>query len=328
MILWIALGLVMLGGPYGAWAAPFSNVIVFGDSLSDTGNAFAGTGGTIPIVPPYFPGRFSNGPNYVEGLAAGLGLQATAVAFGGTNFAVGGARIGRFTPPLLAAPSLLDQGTLFLSHVPSADPTALYVVFGGANDVRDVAFGFAPLTTIPTAVNDLATLITTLAQAGATNFLVPNLPNLGTTPESHAVDLLSPGFAANATTLSRAFDTLLASRLASLEATLGLTIHSLDVFALLDSAVANPVAFGLSNVTEACIGQGNIGADITVGDSTPCVDPDQYLFWDAIHPTAHGHAILATAALHTVVPEPATAVFMSLGVLGLLGYSWFRRFAV
>src|SRR6516164_3574154 len=69
----------------------YSNLIVFGDSISDTGNGFLFTGG-VATAPPYFDGHFSNGPMWVEVLADRLGLPAPAPSLGGgTNYAFGGA---------------------------------------------------------------------------------------------------------------------------------------------------------------------------------------------------------------------------------------------
>src|SRR4029434_218915 len=56
---------------------PFDHIVVFGDSLSDTVNA----------------GRFSNGPVWVEQLAARLEVALRPTQAGGLNFAVGGARL-------------------------------------------------------------------------------------------------------------------------------------------------------------------------------------------------------------------------------------------
>ncbi len=73
----VLLGLVAIMS-IQAWSAPaFEHLVVFGDSLSDTGNA----------------GRFSNGPVWVEHLADRLGLKLSPSQRGGSNFAVGGARL-------------------------------------------------------------------------------------------------------------------------------------------------------------------------------------------------------------------------------------------
>src|SRR5262245_1866124 len=84
---------VALCTSYGAaLAGPFSNLVVFGDSLSDVGNISNATFGTNP-GPYYWNGRFSNGPVYTETLATGLGLPAMARSTaGGNDYAYGGAQ--------------------------------------------------------------------------------------------------------------------------------------------------------------------------------------------------------------------------------------------
>ena len=82
-------------------AEPFTAIIAIGDSLTDSGNAFRATsslpGQAIPVSPPYFRGRFSNGLMWVEHLANAVGLQITPSLDGGTNFAFGGATTGSKT---------------------------------------------------------------------------------------------------------------------------------------------------------------------------------------------------------------------------------------
>src|SRR5947208_1472956 len=76
-----------------AAAGPFSNLVMFGDSLSDIGNI-----AQAPLIntpgPYYWNGRFSNGPVYAETLATGLGLPplSRSTASGGTDYAYGGAK--------------------------------------------------------------------------------------------------------------------------------------------------------------------------------------------------------------------------------------------
>lgn len=100
------------------------SLFVFGDSLSDTGNFYGAT--QQPQSPPYFTGRFSNGPVAVEGLAQQLGFTIAA------NYAWGGARTGRdnfFDNPQLNLefPGLLEQIDQFRNSLgtTSADPNAV-----------------------------------------------------------------------------------------------------------------------------------------------------------------------------------------------------------
>ncbi len=69
-----------------ARADSFSAVFVYGDSLSDNGNLHSAVG--LP-PPPYYNGRFSNGPVAVEQLAAQLVAPLFDFAWGGATTGVG-----------------------------------------------------------------------------------------------------------------------------------------------------------------------------------------------------------------------------------------------
>ena len=102
---------------------------MFGDSLSDTGNLYRATGNLIP-PPPYFNGRLSNGPLWVEYLAPKLNLTYTPQ----TNFAFAGATTGTLNTTLPIFPGLQQEVNQFTALNPVADPAALYIVWSGAND--------------------------------------------------------------------------------------------------------------------------------------------------------------------------------------------------
>lgn len=278
-----------------ATAASFTGFYVFGDSLSDSGNIYATSSGTYPPA-PYFDGRFSNGPTYAENLATRYGFTAAPSLLGGSNYAFGGATAGGSSA---MPPSLGDQVSMFRAQPGAADSSALYVVWAGGNDLRvdPSAVG------IGSALGGISGAIQGLYQEGARNFLVMNLPNLGLTPEAQA-----NGTVAAATFGSMTFNSYFSSTIGGLQGALaGSNIRTLDTFALLSSIVANPVAAGLANVTDACF-----------TGTAVCANPGGYLFWDGIHPTAAGHRLIADAAYNVLaVPEPETYALMLAG-LGLL----------
>lgn len=298
----LAALIAVINAPLSAHA--FSAMYVFGDSLSDSGNIHSLVG--IPVA-PYVDGYFSNGPVWVQTLASRLGLPATTPSnLGGNNYAWGGARISGAGFPS----SLVAQQQTYLGDTGGvADPDALYVVWGGGNDVRNNDDANGP--------TDIGTIISNLAAAGATNFLVPNLPDIGLTPESLA-GLAPGGDAALMTALTLAHNTALATQVADLSAAdPSLNIVLFDVFSIFNMLVADPAAFGFANANAACY-EGLLG---TGGPGAVCANPDEYVFWDGIHPTATAHALLGNMAadLVQVVPIPGAIWLMGSALFGLIG---------
>lgn len=286
----LVLAAGMLAAP--ALAAPlYSSLYVFGDSLSDNGNRYALTGGAMPAA-PYWGGRFSNGPVAAEVLAQGLGLGSGAFH----DMAIGGAKTGSTLG--IDMGSQLDVYVAALGSA-GADPDALYLVWGGANDLRDN--GDAP--TLVSTVQNLVDIVGALYAKGARNFLLPNMPDLGLTPEG-----LASGNPGGATALSEAFNSALAVAYAGLADALDYEhFFYFDVMALQREIVGDPSAFGFSNVIANCM-------------TTSGCDPDTFLYWDDVHPTAAAHRILGQAML-AEVPEPQTLLLVLLAVAMMLRFT-------
>ncbi|MDH3673756.1 MAG: SGNH/GDSL hydrolase family protein [Gammaproteobacteria bacterium] len=299
LLAWMALPTVVLAGN------SYSKLIIFGDSLSDPGNAFALTGqASVPpydnlsqfLVPdaPYARGgkHFSNGKTWVEQLAKTLKLNRSAgpawrLPGVFCNFAVGGARAGGTSPTDLPGQIAFFLGGRILSE-PLDDALAVIVI--GGNDVRDAVTAFNPadpsaaLGIVAGAVTAIVDSIKALKVSGVRKVLVGNVPNIALTPAIMRADAIFPGAAAAAAFLSVAFNDLLVRELAGL----GDGIVVLDIFGTITDVAANPSAFGLTNTTTACV----------MPNRPPfaCRKPDEFAFWDGIHPTKVVHAILAGEA--------------------------------
>jgi phospholipase/lecithinase/hemolysin len=297
-----AIAMLAQGLLAGTSQAGFSSVVAFGDSLSDTGNVFAVTG---QPAAPYSQGRFSNGPVWVEDLATKLGDAPPAPsAKGGTDFAWGGAESGNgFSPQ--NTPNLLSQVGSFLALGKPLGPNDLVTVWAGGNDFIDGQ------TNPQVPVDNITTAITQLAGAGGKTFLVPGLPLLGEIPGTASLPQAQrDGLDA----LSTAFNADLTAKAGQLQSSLGVTVKVLDVSAIIQAVRANPGAYNFTNTTTGAVNDGVIsGAG--------------YLFWDNLHPTAPGHAILAGAAFNMLAPVPEPSTFALGGIAGvvLLGRAAVKR---
>jgi len=304
----IGLSVLFLALPGLAVAqTTFSQIVVFGASLSDPGNAFELTGEqSIPpyntldslLVPgaPYAKGghHFSNGATWIEQLARPLGLSAYVLpAFKGenvkaANYAIGGAR----ARTVAGSASLSAEVNAFLQDVGNAASSdALYVLEFGGNDIRD-----ALVSGNPAIINDaLAAIggnIQMLYNAGARKFFVWNTPNLKLTP---AIRMLGPAAGIYAEMFSNAFNAGLGAVLDGLASLPEIKIVRFDAYGILNGLVSDPQAFGLSIVDKACV----------MPNDPPfeCETPNDFLFWDGIHPTSAVHAILAQDAAFALAQQ-------------------------
>jgi phospholipase/lecithinase/hemolysin len=221
-------------------AASYNGVVVYGDSLSDNGNLYNFLGKLYP-PPPYYHGRFSNGPVAAEYVATHYSAPLSDFAWGGATSGVGDeADLGTQTKlGLLGLPGMLTQYVLNVNKItPTLAANGLFVLWGGANDFDSNGLTTA---TADRAVSDLVTLIVALKLKGVQHILVLNMPDLGVTPSYR-----NGGKGAQGTQLSSYFNTKLAAALQ------GLGVKSFDTFTLVDDMVANPSKYGFTNVTDPC----------------------------------------------------------------------------
>jgi phospholipase/lecithinase/hemolysin len=298
-------------------APDYTAIVVFGDSLSDTGNVAdlteAKYGVRVPgPVADYTDGRFTDGADtlppaenyfgvWIEQLAATFPSRPAVKASldGGTNYAYGFAFTGRGTSVFSfgTADSLFvtinnigQQITDYLATHPKINDKTLFVVWGGANDLLNAT---SEDEVIDAGINQTLN-IQKLIDAGATQFIIPNLPPLGLVPRLSG----SPATSVPATAAAKLYNEVLGGGIALLrDFNFGrhLNLSQLDVFDLFDEIVAAPSKFSLVNVTASSQGMP--------------VDPDTFLFWDDLHPTTHGHNILAVTAARVLAQNAGREEF-------------------
>ncbi len=333
------LALTFLGGAgtsaFAQTPPAFTQIVVFGDSLSDTGNVRDRTGsvsgGTVDYPSHTFNfsnGRFTNDDQTDPSSALYLGVwhEQLALGFlslpiatysqgGGLNYAFGGGTTNDGTHEEVAVSTPFGDVTITVddmgkqmddylaSHL--VDPAALYVVWGGGNDLRN---DDSPGNVTATAARATA-LAGRLINAGAQYIMVPNVPPLGDIPRYlndpervNSLNLASENYRRE---LSADLDALLGSL-----APQGITptIYRPDAWTNTIRMFSDGLRYGFVNTYAPA--QDN------------SVNPDQFLFWDDVHPTTAGHYQIAKAAFEsiTVPPAPlskalniATRVFVDTG---------------
>ncbi len=288
-LLSVALVLLLITA-FQTHSMELDNIVVFGDSLSDNGNFLASHGTNPP--PPYYEGRFSDGPVWFEYLAQKLGVPGLAL-----NYAVGGAKTGSANTGddlenSISYPGFADQVDTYLSVVEAletypgafANPAkTLFFIWIGANDFWTPT---DPETQITEAISNIMDGIQKLIGNGATKFIVITLPDLGKTPKFN----WDPALSAQATQLSAGFNQALANVLTGMQTVYYYTtIELFDVTAVLADFTANAEAYGFVNTT-------NVKLDISEGT----IAEGKYLFWDDVHPTTYTHKLFAAIMADTI----------------------------
>ncbi len=295
-------GMLVIALYLPVYAVSYDNIVIFGDSLSDTGNIQALSPDSYN-TDKFADGAFSNGMtwgSYLEGLLNYDGAYLIANALAGQwsppegnliyNTAFGGAETG----VLQAPPGFVTQVGIWAIYSIPLPQNSLCIVWIGGNDflnwISDHTIDVDdPTTAINTAVTNIITGLTLLTNPdglAATDIVVITLPDLGVTPANNGA--YGVDNSASASELTHNFNAALKAALDGFDtANPGLNLSTYDINEILVKIVANPEHFGFNkdNITRAAYyetyatsGFNNVG---------------RYVFWDEIHPTTEMHKIIA-----------------------------------
>ena len=298
--------------------SPYSTMIVFGDSLSDSGH-YPGVGSGM---------RFTNltGPTYKEYRGeeyAGVAPTRLGIKLGiapadlrpstspgnfltgepdGNNWAVGGYRTDQIlnsikTESKVAFPDdwalvggyvLRSKPGYLVQNSFTADPKALYFISGGGNDFLQGK------VTNPAeagqAAQRLAASAHTLQQAGARYIMVWLLPDLGLTPAVYGTPTQ-----AGTSAQSALFNHELTQQLAQIDA----EVIPLNIPLLLREAIADPTRYGLAlgrDLVATCFNGEECTENPQYGLNSATPNPAKLLFNDSVHPTETGQQLIADYA--------------------------------
>jgi outer membrane lipase/esterase len=243
-----------------AYALDFSNFYFIGDSLTDIGNS--------PEVAEHSQ---PDGVNWSQFLSDKFGKQTTASDDGGNNYAYVGAKTD-------GSHGAVDQTSDLLTKHPKLDRNALYSVWIGANDIKNVLLsGDLPtiLAQIVTTSHNITTILKQLHNAGARYILLGNLPDLSLTPYAH--DHIPDDLKALVALVSELANATVRNDVNNA----GFDVIQVDDFGLLRDVISNPNKFGFQHLSEA----------MCKNSSDPTCKG--YLFWDEIHPTQQAYSMIA-----------------------------------
>jgi phospholipase/lecithinase/hemolysin len=283
------------------FAGTFSEMFFFGDSLSDNGNLYQAVK-IIPKSPPYYEGRFSNGPVWAEYLGNKF-YEKYHTEY--QIYAVGGATAVYHSPAKGAFPYVLKEEVNKYLNERTPKEDSLFVIWIGGNDYLD-----EKREEVNELVNDVVdgtiANIKKLIDHGARHFLILDLPNLSAVPYAKTVNdarkerLLS---------LTQLHHMKISEAILNLQSEYSaLSFVYMDVYHLFNDLIAHPDVYNakyhlhLTNTADNCWTGGYVYKNTFPEESlkaaealggTICADPDAYLFWDTIHPTVVIHQMLA-----------------------------------
>jgi phospholipase/lecithinase/hemolysin len=299
----ILLFIVFLFAPLlstNAHAQKIDELIIFGDSLSDTGNL---SSVTTDFPFPFYQNRISNGPVIVDFLASELGVNANASEHtsnpsGGNNFAIaGGNVIGNDVE------DLTSQVTAYLQRNQRiANDQALFFVMMGGNDLRDIR-SISSSATASVRINEvrdhMLLELNRLYDAGARVFLVANVANIGRIPETLSRVQDDPNISVRAEQYVRLYNQRLSTALSDFSNKPNVSIREFNLFTELESLLANSVTLGFTQTEVGCftLDEFDFHPDCLFGTRF-----DRFVFFDNLHPSAKTNAIIG-AKIVNYIPE-------------------------
>ena len=297
-----------------AHASDYSSVTFFGESLTD-GAYFKKA--TEALGHPQ-SGQYTTNPDntWATPFAESLGLNSVQNTYDeatgqqtttGNNYAIGGARSGidlqhdkyeDTTGKPLPVYSTRSQVDRYLADK-NIDSKGLYTVWTGANDLFAVVKDVPNASNIiSAAVSDEVATVKKLHDNGANYIVVPNIPDVGLTPNFVGTPLATFG-----TDLVKQYNEALYSGVKNT----GANVIPLDTFSLVQQVAANPTAYGFSNVTDkACKDSSSVECGRADLDKPGA--ENSYFFADGVHPTGRAHRMIADYANAAVTAPSQVSV--------------------
>jgi len=296
--------------PSHAFALKFKQIVTFGDSLSDHGN--------LHYYVPIFPETRSNGDVWVDYLRDELNADLH-------NYAVIGAMTSGHLYPevqemsessLIPKLGLIGQVDRYIDEGIEFEPSeTLFTVWIGANNLIKLGYdieaaiienmkdpdpNFNLETTIQTmtqemignAMDDISHALIKLLNIGAKHIVVLTLPDIGKSPWYNT---RSEKEIEDATELASAYNYYLLSTVDQVTANYSeKTVYKFDLFQIMDDVIEESM---FKNYTESYMKLNDEGFALTETNGPP----EDYLFYDAVHPMTRAHEYFSTVVTERVI---------------------------
>ncbi|KAL6202410.1 hypothetical protein ACLB2K_026118 [Fragaria x ananassa] len=191
---------------------------------------------------------------------------------------------------------------------------ALYLTSIGTNDFLENYFVFSERSkeySIEEYQNFLASIaqnfITELYLLGARKISLGGLPPMGCLPLERTKNLLSgSGCIETYNDVARSFNNKLQEVVDNFnEQLVGIQLVLSNPYYILSAIIQNPQSFGFETAATACCGTGLFEMGYMCAKINPftCSDANQYVFWDAFHPTERTNGIVADHIFKTCLTQ-------------------------
>lgn len=277
------------------FAEPLNKMVVFGDSLSDNGNLYEYMKRQLPLSPPYYQGRFTNGPVWVELLMKyyypkNSDKHLFDYAFGGAGVLDDDDDDGVFT-------LRREMDSYFLANDNKADARSMYVIWIGSNNYIAVPDDVEQsLTDVSTGIQHA---LQRLVDKGAKHIMLVNAPDLGSIPAARDF-----GAVEELTYLSEQHNLRLEKLMVQFQkAYPSVQWIFLDVNTVMKDIIKHPGNYGFTNTTDTCYEEVThhfspkanqvlelVASVKAKNNANAC---DGYLFFDPVHPSAPVHQLMA-----------------------------------
>lgn len=279
-----------------ASAAPIENMVVFGDSLSDNGNLYEYMQHRVPQSPPYYKGRFSNGPVWIERLTKSVFPENPEIHL--LDYAFGGAGVSMENDDDVLFSLNHELDVYSLAHDGKAKENSLYIMWIGANNYLALPEEDDE-TVIKDVMGGIESGLQRLASMGAKNILVLNLPDLGRTPMASEFDAKD-----RLTELTLQHNEQLRLKILDLKQRYpDVKWFEYDVYTAINDIFNNPQKYNLNNIEGTCYDVMaekpsnkailKMAAIKRLNDAGDLPDCTGYLFFDPVHVTESTHQVVA-----------------------------------